>query len=193
MEAGRLSEDMQSTIDDAVRSPVSPVFQNLSGITTARSVLEAMITHGDNTVTDIVLAAVGPAQVRALIVEAELGNTQIPESTRQLTSYIAGAPEGVDLGWIALQDVLKGSSSSKSRAPLNDKQTMASTAEDLVHCIDRRWTGRSSRSLRRSWNSNASRPWAMPSSRWCRPKRSPMARGAASIGTIFTASALPAR
>lgn len=29
--------------------------------------------------------------------------------------------------------VLKGSSSSKSRAPLNDKQTMASTAEDLVH------------------------------------------------------------
>jgi beta-lactamase class A len=47
MEAGRLSEDTQSTIDDAVRSPVSPVFQNLSGTTTARSVLEAMITHSD--------------------------------------------------------------------------------------------------------------------------------------------------
>jgi beta-lactamase class A len=39
----------------------------------------------------------------------------------------------VDLGWIAIQDVLEGSSSSTSRAPLNDKQTMASTAEDLVH------------------------------------------------------------
>jgi beta-lactamase class A len=82
MEAGRLSEDTQSTIDGAVRSPVSPVFQNLSGTTTACSVLEAMITHSDNIATDIALAAVGPAQVRALIAEAALGNTQIPESTR---------------------------------------------------------------------------------------------------------------
>ena len=39
----------------------------------------------------------------------------------------------MDLGWIAIQDVLEGSSSSTSRAPFNDKQTMASTAEDSVH------------------------------------------------------------
>jgi beta-lactamase class A len=132
MEAGRLSEDTQSKIDDAVRSPVSRLFQHLTGTTTARSVLEAMITHSDNTATDITLAAVGPAQVRALIAEAGLKDTQIPESTRRLVSYIAGAPEGVDLGWIGIQEMLKGSSSSTSRAPLNDEQTMASTAEDLV-------------------------------------------------------------
>ena len=53
-----------------------------------------MIAHSDNTATDIALAKVGPAKVRALIAEAGLTATQIPDSTRRLFSYIAGAPEG---------------------------------------------------------------------------------------------------
>ena len=78
VEAGRLTEDQQMKVDDAVRSASSPVFLKLAGTTQARSVLEAMIAHSDNTATDIALAAVGPAQVRALIDEAGLKQTQNP-------------------------------------------------------------------------------------------------------------------
>jgi beta-lactamase class A len=133
VEAGRLTEVQQVKVDDAVRSVSSPVFLNLTGTTQARSALEAMITHSDNTATDITLAAAGPAQVRALIAEAGLKQTQIPDSTRRLFSYIAGAPEGVDLGWDGPLRATNGSLPGTPRPPLNDKQTMASTAEDMVH------------------------------------------------------------
>ena len=132
VEAGRLTEDQQVKVDDAVRSLSSPVFLNLTGTTQARSALEAMIAHSDNTATDITLAAAGPAQVRALIAEAGLKQTQIPESTRRLFSYIAGAPEGVDLGWDGVLRAQNGSLPGTPRSPLNDKETMASTAEELV-------------------------------------------------------------
>ena len=132
VEAGRLSEDQQVKVDDAVRSASSPVFLNLAGTTAARSALEAMIAHSDNTATDIALAAVGPAQVRALIAEAGLKQTQIPQSTRRLLSYIAGAPEGVDIGWDGILRMQNGGSVGTPRPALNDKQTMASTAEEMV-------------------------------------------------------------
>jgi beta-lactamase class A len=105
VEAGRLSEDSQLKIDDAVRSLSSPVFLHLTGTTSARIVLEAMIAHSDNTATDVALAATGPAQVRALISRAGLKQTQIPHSTRRLFSYLAGAAEGADLGWEEMQRV----------------------------------------------------------------------------------------
>src|SRR5215203_828792 len=57
VEAGRLNENQQMAIDDTVRSLSSPVFLNLTGTTPARSVLEAMIAHSDNTATDVALAA----------------------------------------------------------------------------------------------------------------------------------------
>lgn len=133
VEAGRLTEDQQTAIDDAVRSPSSPVFLNLTGTTTARSVLEAMITHSDNTATDIALAAVGPAAVRALVAEAGLTATQIPDSMRRLFSYLAGAPDGVDLSWVDMQRMAKGELAGPARVPINDRETMASTAEDMVH------------------------------------------------------------
>jgi beta-lactamase class A len=132
VEAGRLSESTQMKIDDAVRSPSSPVFLNLTGTTPARSVLEAMITHSDNTATDVALAAAGPAQVRALIAEAGLTDTQIPDSTRRLISYLAGAPEGVDIGWDGVLRMDKGDMPGTPRTAMNDKQTMISTAEELV-------------------------------------------------------------
>ena len=132
VEAGRLSENEQVAIDDKVRSLSSPVFLNLSGTTPRRSVLEAMIAHSDNTATDVALASVGPAAVRDLIKQAGMTATQIPESTRRLFSYIAGAPEGTDLGWAGVQQAVKGKPPGKPRSPLNDRETMASSADDLV-------------------------------------------------------------
>ena len=76
VEAGRLTEKAQLAIDDAVRSPASPVFLELTGTTQARSVLEAMIAHSDNTATDVALAAAGPAQVRALIADGRIARTR---------------------------------------------------------------------------------------------------------------------
>ncbi|MDI1286073.1 MAG: serine hydrolase [Reyranella sp.] len=132
VEAGRLSEDQQMRIDDSVRSLSSPVFLNLSGTTPARSVLEAMITHSDNTATDMALAAAGVDKVRALIAEAGLGSTQIPNSTRRLFSWLAGAPEGVDAGWEGVQRLVAAPPAGATRPALNDHQTMASTAADMV-------------------------------------------------------------
>lgn len=132
VEAGRLSEDQQMKIDDTVRSLSSPVFLNLTGTTPARSVLEAMIAHSDNTATDVAMAAAGVDKVRALIAEAGLGATQIPNSTRRLFSWLAGAPEGVDLGWEGVQRAVAAPPAGNTRPALNDHQTMASTAEDMV-------------------------------------------------------------
>ena len=132
VEAGRLTEEQQVTIDDTVRSLSSPVFLNLTGTTPARSVLEAMIAHSDNTATDVALAAAGVDKVRALIAEAGLKSTQIPNSTRRLFSYLAGAPEGIDVGWAGMQRLMSAPAGGTTRPALNDQQTMASTAEDMV-------------------------------------------------------------
>ena len=132
VEAGRLSESDQRRIDDAVRSPGSPVFLNLSGTTPARSVLEAMIAHSDNTATDVAIAAVGSDRVRALIKEAGLATVRIPDSTRRLFSYLAGAPEGSALGWPEMQRLATAAPAGKTRPPINDKETMVSSAEDMV-------------------------------------------------------------
>jgi beta-lactamase class A len=133
VEAGHLSEDQQMAIDDTVRSLSSPVFLNLTGTTPARSVLEAMIAHSDNTATDVALAAVGVDKVRALIAEAGLKATQIPDSTRRLFLYLAGAPLGVDVDWKGMQSLVFSSSGGPTTRPaLNDQQTMASTSEDMV-------------------------------------------------------------
>jgi beta-lactamase class A len=132
VEAGRLAEDTQMAIDDSVRSLSSPVFLKLAGSTPAVAVLEAMIAHSDNTATDVAMGAVGADRVRALIAQAGLRQTQVPDSTRRLFSYLAGAAEGVDAGWPGMQRLAEASSVGGSRPALNDRQTMASTADDLV-------------------------------------------------------------
>ena len=131
VEAGKLAEDTPMSIDDSVRSLSSPVFLKLTGTTQAVSVLEAMIAHSDNTATDMAIGAVGADRVRVLIAQARLKQTQIPESTRRLFSYLAGAPEGVDVGWSGIQHLAE-TSPTNPRPALNDRQTMASTAEDMV-------------------------------------------------------------
>ena len=132
VEAGRLSEDALVLVDDSVRTPGSPVLAGMSGSLTARSALEAMITHSDNIGTDIALAAATPSRVRALIAEAGLKQTQIPDSTRRFFSWIAGAAKGVDIGWAGMQRIEQGWRPGTPRQPLNDEQTLASTCGEMV-------------------------------------------------------------
>jgi beta-lactamase class A len=137
LEMGRLAEETQMPIDDSVRSLSSPVFLKLTGTTAAVNVLEAMIAHSDNTATDVAIGAVGAERVRALIAQAGLKQTQIPDSTRRLFSYLAGAAEGVDVGWSGMQRLAEAPPNSAAsggggRPALNDRQTMASTTEDMV-------------------------------------------------------------
>jgi beta-lactamase class A len=127
VEAGLLSEDEQLAIDDSVRDPSSPVFLGLAGTTSARSVLEAMITHSDNTATDIATEKVNADRVRALIAQAGLPSIRIPDSTRRFRSYIDGAPAGVDLGWPGVLHP-----PGPLRSPLNDVITLAGNARDFV-------------------------------------------------------------
>ena len=126
-----LSLDTQQPVSDAVRSPGSAVLTFLNGTMPHRNVLEAMISHSDNTATDIAINAALPARVRELIAKAGLTETQIPDSTRILFSYLAGAPSGTDLGWDglnALPDPIPN-----AHPAVNDVQSMRSTATDMVN------------------------------------------------------------
>jgi beta-lactamase class A len=142
VEAGRLSEDEQLPVNDSVRNLGSPVFLNLTGTTPARSILEAMIAHSDNTATDIALLHVGPDRVRSFIAAAGLTATLIPDSTRRFFSYNYGAPPGVDLGWAGLQQVEASQQlPGPPRPPLNDQETLASSADEMVSYYKRAMAG----------------------------------------------------
>lgn len=143
VEAGVLSEDEQLPVDDGVRAAASPVLLELTGTTPARSVLEAMIAHSDNTATDIAFKRVGPDRVRSFIAEAGLRATLVPDSTRRFFSYNVGAPLGVDIGWSGVQAVLaSGHALGTPHRPLNDQETLASSADDLVSYYRRALAGR---------------------------------------------------
>jgi beta-lactamase class A len=143
VEAGRLDESEQLAVDDSVRSLVSPVLQNLTGTTQARCALEAMIAHSDNTATDIAMKRVTPARVRQFVSDAGLAKARIPDSTRRLFSYIAGAPQGEDLGWKAMEAIVESKTpdTSKYRPALNDVESMAVPASEFVTYYKRALTG----------------------------------------------------
>ena len=132
VEAGRLSESDQRRIDDAVRSPGSPVFLNLTGTTPARSVLEAMIAHSDNTATDVAIAAVGP--------DAGPCHDQGGRPRHRANSRVDAPPllfSGRRPGRQRAR--LAGDAASQPAAPagkarpaINDTETMGSSAEDMV-------------------------------------------------------------
>ena len=130
-EAGRLPEDEPIAIDDVVRDTGSPVFLDLAGRTPARSVLEAMIAHSDNTATTAATVNVGADRVRALIARAGLRGIRIPDTTRIFSSYIVGAPPGVDLGWPGIVQAYQNPP-GPLRPLLNDVITLAGTARDFV-------------------------------------------------------------
>jgi beta-lactamase class A len=131
-EAARLSEDEQLPIDDSIRSLSSPLFLHLTGTTTARSILEAMITHSDNTATDLALHRLGVERVRAFIAAAGLDGVLIPDSSRRLFSFLAGAALGSDLSWEAMQQVMNDKPPGTPRSPINDQQSMICSAATFV-------------------------------------------------------------
>lgn len=132
VEAGRLSEDTQLAVGPEVWSPGSPVLLHLKGTISARSVLEAMIAHSDNTATDMALNAVEAHRTRQLIAAAGLAHTRIPDSTRKLFSYLAGAPDGTDIGWEGMEKMAQGIMPGTPRPAINPHQTMMSTAAEMA-------------------------------------------------------------
>lgn len=131
------AEKKQLAIDNTIRSPSSSVFGDqstddplvLTGRTRTRNVLEAMITHSDNTATDAAMAAAGVANVRALIAEARLMTVQIPTSTRRLFIYLASG-EDRDMNWDEVKALV--AHPTKAQSPLNSVQSMKSSASDMV-------------------------------------------------------------
>ncbi len=151
VESGRnqLSGTRPCTVSDAVRTPGSPVLIGLNGQTQYRTALESMISHSDNIGTDITLAAVGPARVRELVRRMGLNTVRIPDSTRILFSYLAGAESGVDLGWEGMQKLEHNETIYVDNRPLkprtdviNDKQSMTSSANDLVNWYQQTLAGK---------------------------------------------------
>ena len=141
VESGRLSEGQPIGVDDSVRSPGSPVLLHLTGEAPAVSILEAMISHSDNTATDAAMRKVGADRVRALIASAGLSTIRIPDSTRIFTSYIFGAPPGVDLGWARIVELMKHPP-ERLRPLLNRVMTLAGTARDFVSWYEQALAGR---------------------------------------------------
>jgi beta-lactamase class A len=118
VEAGRLSESDQIDINDDIRSVGGGVFDFLTGTASARTVLEAMISHSDNTATDAAMLRVGVDKVRTFLLKAGLTQARIPDSTRRFFSYVAGYPPGEDMGWAGLQAIsalLRENSSRKGK------------------------------------------------------------------------------
>lgn len=126
-------------LNESVFSLGSTVFNppHLSGEVSLRTAFEAMISHSDDTATDIVLRHIGAERVQTFIDSLGLRQTQIPASGRQFIGYIMGLPNWRDTTWADLE-------AGKFPAPrpmLNDTITMASSAADLVSFYSRALTG----------------------------------------------------
>lgn len=123
----------QLALNETVWSPDAPTFNPpyLTGQVSERTTLEAMITHSDNTATDMALRLAGPDSVRAFIASIGLKNTMIPDSTRILFGYLLGAANYTTFTWA---DLIAAEQAGDPivNSPLNDVQTMASSADDLV-------------------------------------------------------------
>ena len=121
----------QLRLDDTVWSVDSQTFNppKLAGVVSERTTLEAMIMHSDNTATDMTLKHVGPDHVRSFIASAGLHSTAIPDSTRSFFGYLLGASDYKTFTWAALQ---KAGPDPIINPPLNDVETLASSADDLV-------------------------------------------------------------
>lgn len=141
VEAGILTESEQLPIDDSIRSVGGGVFEFLTGTASARTVLEAMIAHSDNTATDAAMLRVGVDKVRAFTQSAGLTAARIPDSTRRFFSYLAGYPAGADMGWAGLQAMQAGKPGGPLRPAINDQQTMVCPASQFVAYYKRALAG----------------------------------------------------
>jgi beta-lactamase class A len=130
----------QLPLDASVWSLDSATFNppNLIGRVSHRTALEAMIMHSDNTGTDMCLKQAGPDKVREFIASAGLKNTMIPDSTRIFFGYLLGAKDFKAFTWEAI-----GAAANQPivNSPMNNVQTLASSADDLVSYYSRALQG----------------------------------------------------
>jgi beta-lactamase class A len=125
-------QNKEMALNSSVWSFGSPSFNppDLQGTVFERAVLEAMITSSDNTATDMMFKLAGVNKVREFVSAAGLTQTRIPDSTRAFAAYLFGADDFKTITWDELNTLAK---SGKIERPfLNDVQTLASSAADLV-------------------------------------------------------------
>jgi len=121
------------SLDSAILNP-----PNLIGKVSHRTALEAMISHSDNTATDICLKQAGPQKVREFIASIGLKNTVIPDSTRSFFGYLLGAKDYKDFTW---DELGAAANSNMVNAPMNNVYSMAASADDLVSYYSRALQG----------------------------------------------------
>ena len=112
--------------------PGSPFFDppHLKGTISERATLEAMIMNSDNTATDMIFKLAGVDNIRTLIASLGLTQTLIPDSTRAFSAYLFGAKNYKTITWDELEELLKNGHLEHNF--LNDVETLASSADDLV-------------------------------------------------------------
>lgn len=94
VERGALRWDEPLLLGPDRRVPSSDALDTLpdGASVTLRDAAAAMIGVSDNTATDLVLGRVGPSAVRALVAEAGLGATRLPDSVRSVYDAITADP-----------------------------------------------------------------------------------------------------
>ncbi|WP_206935718.1 serine hydrolase [Roseococcus thiosulfatophilus] len=132
VERGEASLTEQWEVEDAVRSPSSAILEGLRGTMAARFVLEAMISHSDNTATDMAMKRVGVDAVRDVIARAGLRDVRVASSTRRMVSYLAGAAPGEDLGWAGVQAAMAGPLPQPPRPVMKEHESMIASPEALA-------------------------------------------------------------
>jgi beta-lactamase class A len=132
--------ETQLTLDASVWSVDSVTFNppNLTGTVSQRTALEAMIMHSDNTATDMSIKHAGADNVRAFIASAKLRQTAVPDSTRSFFGYLLGVPDFKSFSWAQLQ---AATSAPIVNPPLNDVETLASSADDFISFYSRALQG----------------------------------------------------
>ena len=133
----------QLELDSNVWSLSSSVFNppDLSGLVSERTTLEAMISHSDNTATDMALKLVGSDNVRNFIAKIGLKNSFIPDSTRIFFGYIFGAPNYRTITWDEILSIV-AANPPLAHPVINDVETMVSTPDDFVSFYSRALQGR---------------------------------------------------
>src|ERR1700760_2144404 len=127
-------------LDESVWNADSQSFNppNLTGKVSVRTALEAMICHSDNTATDMTFKHVGVGNIRKLIRTLGLSQTLVPDSTRIFFGYILGAKDYKHYTWKELTE----SDGKFVKPPLNQVETLASSADDFVSYYSRALRGR---------------------------------------------------
>jgi beta-lactamase class A len=128
--------DLNASVWNADSQSFNP--PNLEGKVSERTALEAMICHSDNTATDMTFKHVGVGNIRKLIASLGLKQTLVPDSTRIFFGYILGAKDYRHYTWKDLTE----SDGKFVKPPLNQVETLASSADDFVSYYSRALHGK---------------------------------------------------